>query len=210
MTKPRVFVATVPFAGSNQLPIDLLNAAGIEYVINPVGRKLTESELLEMIRDYDGLIAGTEPITAAVMRSGERLKVISRVGVGLDSVDLPEAKARNIVVAYTPDAPAPAVAELTVGLMLSLLRHTHVANQEMHRGDWNRHFGRRIAEVTIGVIGVGRIGGRVLRRLPAFGSPAYLSTTFTPIYQWRTISNWSGLGKRRFSVRRILSLSMCP
>lgn len=180
MSKTRVLVTTVPFAVSNNLPIDLLNSADIEYVINPIGRKLTEVELLEMIGQYDGLIAGTEPIAAAVMRAGERLKIISRVGVGLDSVDLAEAKARDIVVAYTPDAPAPAVAELTVGLMLSLLRHTHVSNQEMHRGNWNRHFGRRIAEVTVGVIGVGRIGGRVLRRLPAFGSPRVLVNDIRP------------------------------
>ena len=80
----------------------------------------------------------------------------------------------GIKVSFTPDAPAPAVAELTVGLMLSLLRSTHVANAELHRGEWVRHFGRRIPEITIGIIGVGRIGQRVLRRLSSFGTPRIL------------------------------------
>ncbi len=75
---------------------------------------------------------------------------------------------------------APAVAELTVGLMLSLLRSTHVANAELHRGEWVRHFGRRIPEITIGIIGVGRIGQRVLRRLSSFGTPRILVNDLNP------------------------------
>lgn len=177
---PKVLVTTVPFAATNGLPLDLLQAASIDYVINPLGRKLTEPELCELITGYDGMIAGTEPITSAVMDAAGKLKIISRVGVGLDSVNLEGAKARGIAVAYTPDAPAPAVAELTIGLMLSLLRCTHTANQQMHRGEWHRHFGRRLPEVTIGIIGTGRIGGRVLRRLSAFGSPRVLVNDLHP------------------------------
>lgn len=110
----------------------------------------------------------------------KKLKLISRVGIGLDSVDLVAAKKRGILVSYTPDAPAPAVAELTMGLMLSLLRNIHLSNIEMHRGKWNRYFGRRISEITIGVIGVGRIGGRVLRRLSSFGTPRTLVNDLYP------------------------------
>ena len=80
------------------------------------------------------------------------------MGIGLDSVDLLAAERRGIKVSYTPDAPAPAVAELTVGLMISLLRSVQLSNLKMHQGLWNRYFGRRISEVTIGVIGLGRIG----------------------------------------------------
>jgi D-3-phosphoglycerate dehydrogenase len=84
------------------------------------------------------------------------------------------AEHRGIQISYTPDAPAPAVAELTIGLMLTLLRSVHVANTQLHRGKWQRHFGRRIPEVTIGIIGTGRIGGRVLRHLSGFGAPRIL------------------------------------
>ena len=177
---PKVLITTVPFGEKNRLPIEQLEAAGIEYVINPLGRKLKEDELAEMVTDFDVLIAGTELITDKVMSGASRLKLISRVGIGLDGVDLLSAERRGIKVSYTPDAPAPAVAELTIGLMLSLLRSVHVANAQMHRGEWLRHFGRRIPEVTIGIIGAGRIGGRVLRRLAGFGSPRILVNDIHP------------------------------
>jgi D-3-phosphoglycerate dehydrogenase len=176
----KALITTVPFGDKNRLPIELLEAAGIEYVINPIGRKLTEDELAEMVTDFDVLIAGTEPITDKVMSRASRLKLISRVGIGLDSVDLLAAKQRGISVSYTPDAPAPAVAELTLGLMLSLLRSVHIANAQVHRGEWIRHFGRRIPEITIGIIGVGRIGQRVLRRISGFGSPRVLANDIHP------------------------------
>ena len=114
------------------------------------------------------------------MAKASKLKLISRVGIGLDNVDLLAAERRGIKVSYTPDAPAPAVAELTIGLMLTLLRSVHVSNTQMHRGEWQRHFGRRISEITIGIIGAGRIGGRVLRRLRAFGSPRILVNDIRP------------------------------
>lgn len=170
----KALITTVPFGERNRLPLRMLEEAEIEYCINPLGRKLNEDELVEMIVNYDILIAGTEPITSKVISCAPKLKLISRVGIGLDSVDLIAAQERGIQVTYTPDAPAPAVAELTIGLMLSLLRSIHTVNVQMHRGEWHRHFGRRIPEVTIGVIGAGRIGGRVLRRLAAFGTPRLL------------------------------------
>jgi D-3-phosphoglycerate dehydrogenase len=176
----KALITTVPFGDKNRLPIELLEAAGIEYLINPIGRKLKEDELAHMVTDFDVLIAGTEPITDKVMSCASRLKLISRVGIGLDSVDLLAAERRGIQVSYTPDAPAPAVAELTIGLMLSLLRSVHLVNAQMHRGEWQRHFGRRIPEVTIGIIGTGRIGGRVLRRLSGFGSPRILANDTHP------------------------------
>jgi len=158
----------------------MLEANGVDYRLNLLNRKLTEDELIGMVTNVGVIIAGTEPITAKVMESAPNLKHISRVGVGLDNVDLVAAEKRGIKVSYTPDAPAPAVAELTIGLMLSLLRNIHVANSAMHQGKWNRYFGRRIAEVTIGVIGVGRIGARVLRRTQGFGTPRLLVNDVLP------------------------------
>jgi D-3-phosphoglycerate dehydrogenase len=176
----KVLITTVPFADKNRLPLELLESAGVGYLINPLGRKLKEEELAEMVSDFDVLIAGTEPITDRVMARANRLTLISRVGIGLDSVDLLAAEKRGIKVSYTPDAPAPAVTELTLALMLSLLRSVHVCNLQMHAGQWNRHFGRRIAEVTVGIIGTGRIGARVLRRISAFGTPRVLVNDINP------------------------------
>ena len=170
----KVLITTVPFGQNNRLPIELLETAGVEYIINPLNKKLTEKELASMVSDIDLIIAGTEIISDFVMDKAKNLKMISRVGIGLDSVDLLAAKKRGIKVSYTPDAPAPAVAELTIGLLITLLRSVHVSNMQMHQGKWSRFFGKRIANTTIGIIGLGRIGSRVLNRLAVFGTPRLL------------------------------------
>ena len=170
----KVLITTVPFGEKNRKPLDLLESNGIEYVINPLNKKLTEDELMELIPSFDIIIAGTEKISDKVMERAGNLKMISRVGIGLDSVDLLAAEKRDIQVSYTPDAPAPAVAELTIGMMLTLLRSVHVSNSQMHLGKWHRFFGRRLSEITIGIIGVGRIGRGVLEHLQGFGNPKIL------------------------------------
>ena len=162
------------------MPLDLLENAGIEFLINPYNKKITEDQLADIVTDFDVIIAGTEPITEKVMKCASNLKLISRVGIGLDSVDLLAAQKRGIKVSYTPDAPAPAVAELTLGIMLSLLRSLHVSNAQMHQGQWYRHFGRRLKEVTVGIIGVGRIGTRVLRLMKGFGTSKILVNDIMP------------------------------
>ena len=177
---PKVLITTIPFGDKNRLPLEILEKNNIEFLINPLNKKLTEGELAEVITDFDIIIAGTEPITKKVMDSASNLKMISRVGIGLDSVDLLQAEKQGIVVSYTPDAPAPAVAELTIGLMIDLLRSVQLSNIGMRNGKWNRFFGRRLSEVTIGIIGVGRIGTSVLRHLKGFGSPKILLNDTMP------------------------------
>lgn len=179
----KVLITTVPFGEKNTLPLEMLEGAKVEYVINPLNRKLTEGDLIEMVHDYDIIIAGTEPITEAVLEKASKLKLISRVGIGLDSVDLIAARNRGIKVSYTPDAPAPAVAELTMGLLITLLRSVHLSNLQMHNNLWHRYFGKRIADSTIGVIGVGRIGTRVLNRTRAFGTPRLLVNDLSPNHE---------------------------
>jgi len=162
----KVLISTVPFGSlPNHDPLGLLEAARVRYQLNPFGRRLTEPELIELIHDVSILIAGTEPITTEVMEAAPQLRLIARVGIGLDSVDLEAARMRGIAVTYTPEAPAPAVAELTVGLMLDLLRSISRADRLMHSKHWKRFLGRRLDGLTVGVLGVGRVGKRVIRIL---------------------------------------------
>ena len=162
----KVLISTVPFGSlPNHDPLGLLEAARVRYQLNPFGRRLTEPELIKLIHDVSILIAGTEPITTEVMEAAPQLQLIARVGIGLDSVDLEAARMRGIAVTYTPEAPAPAVAELTVGLMLDLLRSISRADRLMHSKHWKRFLGRRLDGLTVGVLGVGRVGKRVIRIL---------------------------------------------
>ena len=165
----KVLITTVPFGDKDRSPLDKLEKNGISYLINPFGKKLTEDELITLVGDCEVIIAGTESISDRVMAKAKNLRMISRVGIGLDSVDLIAAESRNIAVSYTPDAPAPAVADLTMGLMYSLLRNIHEANIQLHQGYWDRYFGKRLTNCSIGLIGMGRVGSRILNNLRALG-----------------------------------------
>jgi D-3-phosphoglycerate dehydrogenase / 2-oxoglutarate reductase len=193
----KALITTVPFGEKNRLPLDMLQNAGIEYLINPHKKKLTENQLCELVSDFDFLIAGTEPITDKVLAQAPKLKLISRVGIGLDSVNLISARNRGIKISYTPDAPAPAVAELTLTMMLTLLRSVHISNLKMHAGQWERIFGRRICDITVGIIGVGRIGTRLLRCMNGFGKIRILANDIAPNNQLSQEFNLEWLTKEQ-------------
>ena len=165
----KILITTIPFGDPQPKPLEMLKNAGIEYTINPFKRKITEDDLKKIISEYDGLIAGTEIISKEVIDLAEKLKIIARVGVGTDGVDLNYAKDKNIKVTYTPDAPGPAIAELTVGFMYSLLRSTHSSNIQIREGKWNRSIGRSFSDMTIGVIGAGRVGSKVIDLIDKIG-----------------------------------------
>jgi D-3-phosphoglycerate dehydrogenase len=166
----RVLITAAPFGEIDRVAIARLEAAGCDVTLNPFRRRLTEAELVKLIPEIEVLLAGTEPVTEPVLAAARRLRFISRVGIGLDNVDLPAARARGVAVAYTPDAPTPAVAELTIGLILCLLRGIHQANSLVHAGGWRRLLGTRIGASTVGVIGVGRTGRSVVSLAAAFGA----------------------------------------
>lgn len=143
----------------------------VEVVKNPHGRRLSEAEVAELIREHkpDGLIAGVEPLTRAVLEGAKGLRGISRCGVGLDSVDLDAARELGVAVRNTPEAPVASVAELTVALILALLRHVPVADAALRRGEWPRIKGGLLEGKTVGLVGCGRIGSAVAQRLSGFG-----------------------------------------
>jgi D-3-phosphoglycerate dehydrogenase len=161
----RVMVTTVPFGAGDPTPLEVMKSAGVELATNPIGRRLKATEVAEVVAGFPVVIAGTEPITADAMAACRSLKGICRVGIGLDSVDLVAARRLGIAVSYTPDGPSPAVAELAIGLIIDLLRGVGVADRSMRGGGWERPAGARIATSCIGVVGVGRIGRRVIRHL---------------------------------------------
>lgn len=170
----KVLITTIPFGEIDRYPLDLLEKNNISYLINPLGKKLNEAELIELVGDCEVIIAGTEKISEKVMLAAKNLKLISRVGVGLDGIDLLAAKKNGVSVSYTPEAPAPAVVDLTLGLIFALLRNVHKANTQMHKGNWTKYFGRRLTECCIGIIGAGRMGSEVIRNLNSLNCKSIL------------------------------------
>lgn len=132
-----------------------------------MGRKLTPDEVCKLAKEYDGIIAGTEDLDLLIKTSSS-LKIISRVGIGLDSVPLEKCKEKGIRVVYTPDAVTMAVAELTIGVMITLTRYVNNADFEIRKNIWQRKLGKRIGKSVIGIIGFGRIGTNVAKLLAPF------------------------------------------
>lgn len=166
--KFKVFVSTHPFGSITSEPLDLLSRPDIHIELNPYGRRITPEELKTHIADKNALIAGTERIDKDVLDCASELKVIARVGIGLNNIDFDEIKRHNILLTYTPEAVSQAVAELTVAHMLNVMRSIHQIHSALKDGHWRRIIGSEIAGKTIGLIGFGRIGKRVAKMLQGF------------------------------------------
>lgn len=164
----KIVITTTTFGEYDKRPLDICKENGYEVKLNPYKKKLTCGELVDFAKDAVGLIAGIEPITQEVLENLKALKVISRCGVGLDNVDLNAAGKLGIKVFNTPDAPTLAVAELTVALILNLLRKISPMDSGVKEGKWEKMMGNLLTGKRVGIIGFGRIGQRVAGILLAF------------------------------------------
>jgi D-3-phosphoglycerate dehydrogenase len=155
--------------GKNDLRLKTeLEAQVGEVIYNPTGKPLASAEVEQLLPGVDGYIAGLDGIDANALRAADRLKVISRYGVGIDNVDLDAARSRGIIVTNTPGANSISVAELALGLILALARQIPEAVEAVHQGKWPRYAGISIEGKTIGILGLGAIGKQLARRLASF------------------------------------------
>ena len=172
----QVLISTSSFNLANFAQLSDLEKAGVEVKLNPFAARLTEKQAIDLLgADTIGLIAGLEPLTKNVLQAAKSLKVIARVGTGLDSVDLVAAKELEIIVLNTPDAPTKAVAELTIAHILGLLRHLSQADRQIRNGIWKGLMGSLLETKTVGIVGFGRIGKRVATLLSAFCASVLIS-----------------------------------
>ena len=167
----KILTSPSSFGQVGSAPLDLLTENGYEVINNPYGRKLTEDEVIELAGDCIGIVAGVEPLTARVMDALPHLKCISRVGIGMDSVDLKYAAEKGIIVKNTPDGPTRAVAELTLCMTLSLLRRIPQAHYDLKNKVWKKQTGNLFLNKVVGVVGLGRIGKLVSQMFRALGNP---------------------------------------
>lgn len=148
--------------------IRILKDSGFEVVQK---YQIDEEELKEEIEKFTAVIVRSRTkITAEILKRARNLKVIGRAGVGLDNIDLEKAEELNVTVFNTPNAPSVSVAELTLGLLLSLVRYISKADETMHCGNWNKskYMGTTLKGKKIGLIGFGNIGHEVAIRCKAF------------------------------------------
>ena len=170
----KIVVSTSTFASSNNEPLDLLNRHGFEVVTNPYGRKLSQQEIIRLLKGAVGLLAGLESLNSTVFESAPMLKAISRVGIGLDNVDLDAADRFGIKVSNTPDAPTIAVAEMTIAAALSITRNIVSSNSDMHNKNWKKSIGFGLNDANVLFIGYGRIGQKTAEYFRLMGANIYV------------------------------------
>lgn len=185
----KVLLSPSSFGKISTVPIDILTQAGYEVVNNPFGRKLTEKEVIELANGCVGIVAGVELLSRYVMDALPNLKCISRVGVGMDNVDLEYANEKGIIVVNTPDGPTRAVAELTLGMILALLRRIPQADAAMKKRIWKKETGNLLFGKQVGIVGLGRIGRMVAELFHALGNPVIGYDPF-PDKEW---ADYSGI-----------------
>ncbi len=131
--------------------------------------RLEESELLEYAGKYDGVICGDDRFTRKVIEASiPRLKVISKWGTGIDSIDKDACREYNVMLGNTPNAFTEPVADSVIGYMLTFARQHPWMDQTMKKGVWKKIPGRALQECTLGVIGIGNIGRAVVKTISTF------------------------------------------
>lgn len=164
----RVLVTPTSYAKNDpRLLYELEQQVG-EVIYNPTQRPLTSTEVRDLLPGINGYIAGLDVIDKQALEAADLLQVIARYGVGLDNLDLDFTRKKGIVVTYTPGANSVSVAELTVGLILSLARQIPTAVIATRSGEWPRFSGITLENKIVGLIGLGSIGKQTALRLKSF------------------------------------------
>jgi len=154
---------------------------------NTSGKRISEPELIHALSDCEGVIAGTERFSSDVINNSRGLRIISRVGVGTDSIDLSAARTRGIHIATTPNSPVQAVAEHTLALLLAAMKNIPQYNEQMRKNNHTLIPGSLLSGRNVGIIGLGRVGTRIAEMLEALG--CHISF-FDPMVSREIPSSW--------------------
>tara|TARA_Y100000590_G_scaffold451907_1_gene594121 strand:+ start:3374 stop:4294 length:921 start_codon:yes stop_codon:yes gene_type:complete len=164
----KVLVAPTSFGTISSEPIKKLQSKKIKIIFNDTKSVLTKQQIISLSKDCDGIIAGTEKYDDEIFDQLLKLKVVSRLGVGVDNIDLNALKKRDIILKITKEHPSVAVAELVIGLIINLLRNISLSDKEIRLSIWNKQMGSLLSGKTIGIIGLGKIGRELVRLLKPF------------------------------------------
>jgi len=176
-------------------------AENIILLKNPYGRRLSASEITDLARDCTGIVAGLEPYTKEVLNELINLRCISRVGVGIDNIDINIANEKGIAILNTPDAPTRAVSEMAIGLAFCLLRGITRVDHQVKSGIWKKYTGYLMHNKIIGIIGAGRIGKKTAALIQSLGAQVIVHD-INPDNHWLLENNFSN-----YSLDEVLSQS---
>lgn len=164
----KVLVTSNSFGKYSKEPIEKLQNAGFEVVLNPYHRMMNEDEFIEQLQGADAVILSTEKLNKTVIDASPTLKMVSRYGVGLDNIDLEYCKEKGIPVTVTKGGNSNAVAEFAVTLMLAASKGIGSSSYYAKNGIWKKFNGLDLEGKTVGVVGLGAIGKTVVKRLQGF------------------------------------------
>lgn len=167
----RVLLTCPPMLRSFQHVAHHFEAAGVECVRPDVTQILQEEELISLVPQFDGWIIGDDPATRAVFEAGKRGKLRAAVkwGVGVDNVDLAAARDLGLPITNTPGMFGTEVADIAIGYIIALARHTFVIDRGVRAGEWPKPVGISLAGKTVALVGFGDIGRNTARRLLVCG-----------------------------------------
>lgn len=168
MTRRRVLVTCRQMQNCIDLFRDRLDAAHVEFVLPDVVQQLSEADLIAIIAEFDGMIAGDDQLTADVLEHAQNMRIISKWGVGIDGIDLAAAARLGIKVTNTPGVFGSDVADVAMGYVIMLARQLHRIHMSVVDGGWWKHEGRGLDGATIGIAGLGSIGSALARRAAGF------------------------------------------
>lgn len=165
----KILLTTTSFQDTPGKHHDLLESTGFQ--IDKLRGPVNEDVLLPIIADYDGVVCGDDDYTEKVIAKGKagKLKVLSKYGVGLDRIDQEAAKKHGVIVCNTPAINQTTVAEHTLALLLTFLKNIHLEYNITKVGGWHRHVGSELMEKKLGIIGLGKVGKELAKRLTVFG-----------------------------------------
>lgn len=164
----KVLITSNSFGKFDSKLREYMESLGWEIVGNRYHHIMNEEEMMGEVTGVDAIILGSDTVSKKVLEKADQLKIISRYGVGIDNIDLEEAKKRNIEVTITRNCNTEAVADYAIGLMISVMRHISSVDRNLKAGKWKKETGMNLCHKTVGVIGLGSIGRQVVKRLKGF------------------------------------------
>jgi len=163
-----IFIASRSFSKFSEKPLEYLKENGCIIDWNEQDRPFQEDDLIKIISKYNGIIVGVDKITKKVIQYGKKLKVIAKNGMGVDNIDLDAASQAGIYVINAPGTNNNSVADLVLALMLALSRKLTIIDQMTKSGMWKRKIGHELWGKKVGIVGTGRIGQGVVKRVMGF------------------------------------------